>query len=126
MIKVINDYEKIYTKFGYKVSDDSPFVNVVGYYIDDNIIGFLDYSLIYDKIEINYIFVDEKYRKNGIASKLFNYLFQKYSSIKNITLEVKKDNYIAINLYHKLGFIDVAIRKNYYNGIDGILMIKEV
>lgn len=126
MIKEIENYEILNINFDYKVSNDNPFVTLIGYYIDDNIVGFIDYSLIYDKIEINYIFVDEKYRKKGIAFKLFNYLFNEYSDIKNITLEVRKDNYAAINLYHKLGFIDVAIRNNYYNGIDGILMVKEM
>ena len=41
---------------------------------------------------------------------------------KNITLEVKKDNIVALKLYKKMGFEEKAIRKNYYNGIDGILM----
>ena len=39
-----------------------------------------------------------------------------------ITLEVNKENIPAIKLYRKLGFKDVAIRKGYYNGVDGILM----
>ena len=41
---------------------------------------------------------------------------------KNITLEVKQTNASAIHLYEKNGFKKVAIRKGYYNGIDGILM----
>ena len=41
---------------------------------------------------------------------------------KNITLEVKIDNYPAIKVYEDNGFKMVAIRKGYYNGIDGILM----
>jgi len=42
--------------------------------------------------------------------------------IENITLEVNKENTIAINLYKSYGFIEVGIRKGYYNGVDGILM----
>ena len=41
---------------------------------------------------------------------------------KDITLEVKMDNFPAISLYEKNGFERKAIRKGYYNGIDGILM----
>ena len=41
---------------------------------------------------------------------------------KDITLEVKIDNVPAISIYKKFGFKKVAIRKNYYNGTDGILM----
>ena len=44
---------------------------------------------------------------------------------KNITLEVKKDNIPAISLYKSVGFVEKAIRKGYYQGIDGILMEKE-
>ena len=44
----------------------------------------------------------------------------------NITLEVRKDNISAINLYKKYGFVEKALRKGYYKGIDGILMEKEM
>ena len=41
---------------------------------------------------------------------------------KSITLEVNKNNIPALNLYKKFEFKEVAIRKGYYQGIDGILM----
>ena len=41
---------------------------------------------------------------------------------KDITLEVKQTNEIAIKLYKKYSFKQVAIRKGYYNNIDGLLM----
>ena len=41
---------------------------------------------------------------------------------KDITLEVRKDNIPALKLYKEFNFKEVAIRKGYYNGIDGILM----
>ena len=41
---------------------------------------------------------------------------------KDITLEVNIKNSIAIKLYKNFGFEEKAIRKGYYNGIDGILM----
>ena len=41
---------------------------------------------------------------------------------KNISLEVNVNNIPAIKLYKKNGFIEKAIRKGYYQGIDGILM----
>ena len=49
---------------------------------------------------------------------------EKFIEITNkpSTLEVKINNYIAINLYQKYGYKKVAIRKGYYNGVDGILM----
>ena len=45
---------------------------------------------------------------------------------KTISLEVKIDNYPAIKLYKKFDFVPKATRKGYYNGIDGILMVRDV
>ena len=57
--------------------------------------------------------------------KLIEYLLEKCKICENITLEVRKDNERALRLYKKYGFKEVALRKNYYNDIDGILMMRE-
>ena len=92
----------------------------------DKIIGFLLYSLIYDRIEIEQFEVITKERGKGIGDKLLKYLIEKYqdTDIKNITLEVKEDNIVAINLYEKYGFKKVSTREKYYDGINGLLMEK--
>ena len=41
-------------------------------------------------------------------------------------IEVKKDNLKAIDFYEKNGFKVVSKRENYYNGVDGYLMLKVV
>ena len=51
---------------------------------------------------------------------MLQYLIDKEK--KNITLEVKKDNYSAIKVYESKDFKHIAVRKGYYNGIDGLLM----
>ena len=80
---------------------------------ENNIIGYLYYSDIYERAEINQIEVEVFHRNCGIATKLLQ---------KMITLEVKVTNNSAIHLYKKFGFCETAIRKGYYQGIDGILM----
>lgn len=104
------------------------FTKLYVYELNNKVIGFISYSVIYDRAELNYIYVDEKYRKEHIASNLLEFFIEIAISnkCKNITLEVSCNNYIGINLYKKYGFKEVAIRKNYYNGIDGILMMKEL
>lgn len=92
-------------------------------YKDKEIIGFLIYDVIYDRCEIEYIGVLEDYRNMKIGSKLMEYLI-KYE--KNISLEVDINNMYAIKLYEKYGFKKVSIRKNYYNGHDAYLMVREV
>ena len=48
------------------------------------------------------------------------------SGMNWMTLEVRRSNTPAINLYHKLGFIDVGYRKRYYeNTEDALIMALE-
>lgn len=94
-------------------------------YFDEMIKGVLVFDYIYDRIEIEYIVVDPKYRKIGVATKLLKYIEENYKA-KNITLEVKKNNIPAINFYNKNGFSIVSVRKNYYKDEDGYLMLKEI
>ena len=105
------------------IIDNDPFSKVIIYLEDSKIVGFLSYSVIYERAEINYIFVLESYRGKKIASKMLNFMIQSCKICDNITLEVRKSNIAAILLYKKLGFKEVATRQNYYNDEDGILMM---
>jgi ribosomal-protein-alanine N-acetyltransferase len=98
----------------------NPFGKYLFYVEDKKIIGYIYYSDIYDRAEINQIEVDVSHRNCGKASILLKKAIELVD--KSITLEVKIDNFPAIHLYEKYGFEKKAIRKGYYNGIDGILM----
>ena len=104
------------------LEEENPFSKYLVYIYENNVIAFCYYYEIYDKLEISYIFVKDEFRNKKIASKLMKYLIENNKDKYNITLEVKKDNVNAIKLYKKFGFKEVALRKGYYNGIDGILM----
>lgn len=103
---------------------NNPYAKVLIYEDNNQIIGYLYYSEIYERIEINQIEIDLMHRNCGKGNKLLKKLTD--SVEKNITLEVKINNYPAIRLYENNGFKKVAIRKNYYNGIDGILMERKI
>ena len=131
MIKEYDSYPLLSVdNFTYKLTKNefstNPYLKILTYVEKDKIIGFLLYSLIYDRIEIEQFEVTTKERRKGIGNKLLNYLVEKYqdNNIKNITLEVKEDNIAAINLYKKYGFKKVSTREKYYDGINGILMEK--
>ena len=131
MIKEYDSYPLFSVdNFTYKLTRNefstNPYLKILTYVEKDKIIGFLLYSLIYDRIEIEQFEVTTKERRKGIGNKLLNYLVEKYqdNNIKNITLEVKEDNIVAINLYKKYGFKKVSTREKYYDGINGILMEK--
>lgn len=102
---------------------NNPFARIFVYFVDNKIVGYIYYSVIYDRIELNQIEVLFEYRNKGIATILMEKLLEE---ALDITLEVRIDNEIAINLYRKFGFEKVAIRKGYYNGVDGILMERRV
>jgi len=120
MISKTTDIDYLNTLSDYKITLN-PFSNILIYKKDNKIVAFLDYSKMYEKLEINYIFVIEEYRKQNIAYELIDYMI-KTNDFENITLEVNVNNTNAINLYKKHGFEIVSIREKYYNGIDGYLM----
>ena len=121
-IELISKFEDMY-KMILESFDTNPYAGYLVYIDDRIVIGYLYYSDIYDRIEINQINVLDKYRRNGHASELMKHLIAKN---KNISLEVKCDNIPAIKLYEKHGFKKVAIREGYYDGVDGHLMILEM
>lgn len=131
MIKEYDSYpQDTVDNFTYELTkkefSTNPYLKIITYVEKDKIIGFLLYSLIYDRIEIEQFEVITKERRKGIGDKLLKFLIEKYqdTDIKNITLEVKEDNIVAINLYKKYGFKKVSTREKYYDGINGLLMEK--
>lgn len=107
---------------------NNPFNKYFILFQKNKIIGFLNIFEIYDKIEIVNINIKDEYQGKGYSKLLMDKLitYSKNHNIKNITLEVNSNNSIAINLYKKYEFKEVAIRKKYYNGIDGILMERKM
>ena len=131
MIKEYDSYPLFSVdNFTYKLTEKefstNPYLKIITFVEKDKVIGFLLYSLIYDRIEIEQFEVITKERGKGIGDKLLKYLIEKYqdTDIKNITLEVKEDNIVAINLYKKYDFKKVSTREKYYDGINGLLMEK--
>lgn len=96
-------------------------------YEEKGILGVIVFEEIYDRIELDYIIVNDNYRRRGIASKLMEFLinYAQNNSIFNITLEVNENNLSAINLYKKYKFDLVSRRVKYYKDNDAILMIRK-
>jgi len=128
--KLENNFASFFSKNNKVISDmeKNSFSRYFIYCEESNIIGFVNYYDLYDRFEIAHIEVLEKYRNKKIGSKLVEYLINLgyEKSIENITLEVNVNNSFAIKLYKKYNFETVAIRKKYYNGIDGLLMERKM
>ena len=110
------------------IKDTNPFSKRIEYTLNNKTIGFLEYSLIYDRMEINNLKVEGEYQNQGIGTKLMSHLVSIaiIERVVNITLEVRLSNEKARNLYKKFGFREVALRKFYYGDENGILMEKQV
>lgn len=108
--------------------NNNPFSKFIVYIINNQVVAFTNYLIMYENAEIANIVVKEEYRGQNIATKMMEYVINKVTQNKchNITLEVRKSNFKAIQLYQKFGFKEVAIRKNYYNNEDGLLMEKKL
>lgn len=129
----IEELEKSFPQFLEKNSvrnriKNNPFTNFYIEIKEEKIVGFINYDLIYDRGELIDIAVVEHEENKGLGTKLLEFMIKDCTEkeIKSITLEVKITNKKAIHLYEKFGFTKVAIREKYYQGIDGILMEKEL
>ena len=89
------------------------------------IVGYLNFWVVPEGIELNNIAIHENYRGKGYGKLLLQFLIEcgKVFKSEKIFLEVKEDNLIAQKLYKKYGFKEIYIRKNYYSdNKDAIVM----
>ena len=95
-----------------------------------DLIGYCLSWLIYDEIHILKVAVNEDYRNLGLGRKLIVNTLEYFiaKGANHAILEVRLDNYSAINLYEKLGFENLRIRKNYYRetGEDALVMLLDL
>ena len=94
---------------------------------DGRIIGYAGAWIILDESHITNIAVLKDERGQGIGRALTHGLMQYLSNLgaAYATLEVRKSNEVAQNLYKSLGFIKLGVRKRYYedNGEDALIMV---
>lgn len=131
MIEKVNNIDEILSlikNYFPQYSFNKTYEKVINYRIGDERVAFISYSIIYERAELNYIAVITKYRRRGIAQKLFEYLVDdlKNNMVKNLSLEVNVNNESAVRFYLKNGFKIESIRKKYYGNDDAYLMVLEV
>ena len=90
------------------IKGDNSFIYV--YLIDDKVCGYLMILDSIDVYEILAIAAVEEYRNKGIAQELLDKI-----KTKDIFLEVRESNQVAINFYKKNKFKEISVRKNYYS-----------
>lgn len=94
---------------------------------DGQVIGYAGAWVILDESHITNIAIAEAQRGNGYGRVLTQALMQYLANLgaEYATLEVRKSNIRAQNLYKSLGFIQLGVRKRYYedNQEDALIMV---
>lgn len=90
--------------------------------------GFIVYRATCDEAEIITIGVAPDARRGGIAAAMLGIIENdlKKRGIKHIFLEVAADNTPARSLYKNNGYTEIGIRPKYYDGVDAIMMRKDI
>jgi ribosomal-protein-alanine N-acetyltransferase len=107
-----------------------PLTSAPGGKDSERIVGFLIYWLVHDEVHVLNVAVDPRHRRRGIARMLLadteRRAHEAHASL--LTLEVRRSNTAALDLYKEFDYRAVGVRPNYYvdEGEDAIVMIKEL
>lgn len=110
----------------YRELISNPYAMYVVALVGEEVVGYAGTWLVLDESHITNIAVAPKWQRQGVARKLMEYLLQTALSqgAKGITLEVRRTNLAAQNLYESFGFVVAGVRKGYYsdNKEDALIM----
>lgn len=106
----ISEDDKILNYFKYMIRQKYNFL--LGYYIDNNIVGYAFIKGIDKETALlDGLYVEEEYRNKGIATELITTAFEicKNNKIKFLDVNVMYQNKEAQSFYNKLGFVNLRI-----------------
>lgn len=95
----------------------------------DSVVGFAVTWTVADEIQLNNIGIREDSRRRGLGTLLIDSIIASARSsgrARKIFLEVSERNERARLFYRSGGFTESGRRKRYYDGIDAILMEREL
>lgn len=94
---------------------------------DGQVIAYAGAWLVFEEGHITNIAVRAEERGRGVGSAVTRALMQYAANmgVQYLTLEVRKSNLAAQKMYKSLGFLELGVRKRYYedNGEDAYLMV---
>ena len=97
---------------------------------DKEIIGYLGFWHKGDNFHITNIAISKKFRRKGNGRKLLRFIEKLAAThkIKKISLEVRRSNCIAQDMYRKYGYKGIRFLRNYYQEEkeDALVMEKEL
>lgn len=97
-----------------------------GYYccvaeIDAIVIGYGIMSTGAGEAHVLNLCVGEQFRFRGVGSRMLEHLLEFAGSlgVRDVFLEVRPSNTVAIRLYQSRGFSQIGVRRGYYQAVDG-------
>lgn len=80
------------------------------------IVGYVLFSLVFEEMHILNLAVHPGFRRKGGGAALIAYVLGlgREEKTEKVFLEVRVSNGPALALYHKFGFREVGVRRNYY------------
>lgn len=110
----------------YRTEVNNPSAYYIVAKLDDEIVGYAGMWMIMEEAHVTTIGVDPEHRGKKIGERMVVNMLDEalHRGARRATLEVRKHNYTAQNLYVKYGFHEVSIRKGYYanNNEDALVM----
>lgn len=103
----------------------NPYAKYIVAEFEKKIIACAGLEIYEGEADISTVAVTEKFRRRGIAQKMFSKLIRsaKKRGAKFIFAEVRTDNLPSMRLCEKFGFMIIGREKNYYaNGEDAFVM----
>lgn len=88
------------------------------------VLGYYILSVVIDEAELVTIAVSPHFRRQNLGRFMFSDMLKEAESAKSkfISLETRKSNTPALNLYKSFGFKETGLRKNYYKDEDAVVL----
>lgn len=93
------------------------------------IVGYYGFWVMFENVDITKVSIRKEFQGMKLSNVLMSDCFNRVLSLgcEKINLEVRVDNFKAINLYKKHGFEELIVRKDYYGkGEDALILCKEM
>ncbi len=98
--------------------------------VEGRIVGYIIYWQLLKEVDIHNLAVHPSHRRHGVGRILLTTAIDgaKGQGTDRVTLEVRKSNQAAQQLYHSLGFEERGVRKGYYSddGEDAVVMVLDL
>ena len=93
---------------------------------EEAVLGVVVFWLVHDEVHVLNVAVAPEVRRRGVARALMHEAERRGAErgARIATLEVRRSNQAALELYHSLGYREVGVRPRYYaeEGEDAIVM----